>query len=71
MEPIAGLTLIKLTCAGDEFGCGAGLLLLQEGVAIHGLLLGVVKHHVKALTLLLIRPRAQHFFHTDHDVQLA
>ena len=71
MEPIAGLELIKPACAGRELRHGAGLLLLQVVVAIHGLLLDVVKGHVKALTLPLIYPCDQHFLHMDHDVRLA
>ena len=71
MEPIAGLELIKPARAGRELGHGVGLLLVQVVAAIHGLILGVVKGHVKALTLPLIHPRDPHFPHTDHDVLLA
>ena len=48
MEPIADLKLIKPVRAGYEIGYRAGLLILQVAVAIHGLLLGVVKGQVKA-----------------------
>ena len=74
MEPIAGLKLVKSDRAGDKSEYGAHLLLLlllQVVVAIHGLLLGVVKGHVKTLTLPTIHPRDQHPLHTDHDVGLA
>ena len=55
-EPIAGLKLLKPARAGRELGYGAGLLLLQVVVAIHGLILGVIKGHIKALMLPLIHP---------------
>ena len=70
VEPIAGLKLIMPACAGRELGHVANLL-LQVVVAIHGLILGVIKGHVKALTLPLSHPRDQHFLHMDHDVRLA
>ena len=61
MEPIVSLKLIKPGLAGYEIVYGAGLLSLQEAVAIHGFLLGVVKGHVKALMLPLIHLHDQHF----------
>ena len=71
MEPIAHLKLIRPAHAGRELGYRASLLLLQVVVAIHGLILGVVKGPIKALTLPLIHPHDQHFLHPDHDIGLA
>ena len=71
MEAISHLKLVKLACAGDEIGHGAGLLLRQIVEAPHCLVLGVVKGHVKALALPMVHPHDQHLLHPDRDVGLA
>ena len=71
MEAIVHLKLIKQTDAGNKIRHGAGVLLLQVAVALHGLLLGVVKGHVKSLTLPMVHPCDQHLLHPNHDVGLA
>ena len=58
MEAIAHLKLIKPARAGNKIGHETGLL--QLAVALHGLILVVVKGHVKALTLPMVHPRDQH-----------
>ena len=47
MEAIAHLKLVKPPRAGDEIWHRAGLLLLQVAEALHDLILGVVKGHIK------------------------
>ena len=71
MEAIARLKLIKSACAGNEIGHRAGLLLLQVVEALHRLVLGVVKGHIKTLVLPMVHPCDQHLLHPDHDVGLA
>ena len=67
-EPITGLKLIKPARVGNKLGYGARLLLLEVVEAIHGLLFGVTKGHIQALTLPMIHLRDQHLLHMDHNV---
>ena len=54
--------------ASDEIGHWAGLFQVAE--AFHGLILSIIKGHVKALVLPVVHPHHQ-CLHPDHDVELA